>query len=133
MRATGRARQERGTAGRISGRQVKFAENAPKTMKASMAHDLERGTGLSSTAHRKVVALGREPSVPTPTNDVVYAVLSLLHGFATGKGFRLFYGYKNAQGDIIPMLGQGGHIPGRAQDFDELGQKKTIHRDNTAH
>ncbi len=56
--------------------QVKFAENAPKTMKASMAHDLERGNRIElDWLTGKVVSLGRELSVPTPVSDTVYAVL----------------------------------------------------------
>jgi 2-dehydropantoate 2-reductase len=58
--------------------QVKFAENAPRGMKASMLHDLERGNRLElDWLTGKVVALGRELKVPTPTNDAVYAVLKL--------------------------------------------------------
>ena len=53
-----------------------FAEQAPKTMKASMLHDLERGNRLElDWLAGKVVALGRELGVPTPANEAVYAVL----------------------------------------------------------
>jgi len=56
--------------------QVKFAEHAPPTMKASMLHDLERGNRLElDWLTGRVVALGRAHGVPTPANDVVYAVL----------------------------------------------------------
>jgi len=37
-------------------------------MKASMAHDLERGNRIE---------LGREFNIPTPANDTVYTVLEL--------------------------------------------------------
>lgn len=53
-----------------------FLENAPKDMKASMAHDLERGNRLElDWLSGKVVALGRELGVPTPANEAVYAIL----------------------------------------------------------
>ncbi|MGH6770317.1 MAG: ketopantoate reductase family protein [Xanthobacteraceae bacterium] len=53
-----------------------FADKAPSGMKASMAHDLERGNRLElDWLAGKVSALGRELGVPTPANDAVYAVL----------------------------------------------------------
>ena len=56
--------------------QTKFAEAAPRTMKASMAHDLERGNRLElDWLTGTVVTLGRELKVPTPTSEAVYAVL----------------------------------------------------------
>jgi 2-dehydropantoate 2-reductase len=58
--------------------QVKFAESAQPGFKASMAHDLERGNRLElDWLTGKVVALGRELGVATPTSDAVYAVLKL--------------------------------------------------------
>jgi 2-dehydropantoate 2-reductase len=58
--------------------QEKFAENAPRTMKASMLHDLERGNRMElDWLTGKVVALGRELGVPTPASDTVYAALKL--------------------------------------------------------
>jgi len=56
---------------------MKFAsETAPKGMKASMAHDLERGNRLElDWLAGAVCALGRELKVPTPANDAVYALL----------------------------------------------------------
>ena len=55
-----------------------FAKAAPATMKASLAHDLERGNRLEvDWLAGKVSALGRELSVPTPANDAVYAMLKL--------------------------------------------------------
>lgn len=56
--------------------QIKFAEAAPPTMKASLLHDLERGNRLElDWLGGKVVALGRELDVPTPANAAVYAAL----------------------------------------------------------
>jgi 2-dehydropantoate 2-reductase len=54
-----------------------FAERTlPPGMKASMAHDLERGNRLElDWLTGKVVALGRELGVPTPASVAVYAVL----------------------------------------------------------
>jgi len=47
-------------------------------MKASMAHDLERGNRLEfDWLTAKVRALGRELGVPTPASDTVYTVLKL--------------------------------------------------------
>jgi 2-dehydropantoate 2-reductase len=59
--------------------QMKFAlDAAPATMKASLAHDLERGNRLEvDWLAGKVSTLGRELSVPTPANDAVYAMLKL--------------------------------------------------------
>jgi len=50
----------------------------PPTMKASMAHDLERGNRLElDWLAGTVVRLGRQHGVPTPANAVIYAVLKL--------------------------------------------------------
>ncbi len=59
--------------------QMKFAlDAAPASMKASLAHDLERGNRLEvDWLAGKVSTLGRELGVPTPANDAVYAVLKL--------------------------------------------------------
>jgi 2-dehydropantoate 2-reductase len=58
--------------------QIKFAENAPKSMKASLLHDLERGNRLElDWLTGAVCRLGRELNLPTPTSDAVYAVLKL--------------------------------------------------------
>jgi 2-dehydropantoate 2-reductase len=57
---------------------MQFAEAAPKGMKASLLHDLERGNRIElDWLAGKVAALGRELGVPTPANDAVYAVLKL--------------------------------------------------------
>ena len=48
----------------------------PPTMKASMAHDLERGNRLElDWLAGTVVKLGRQYGIPTPANAAVYAVL----------------------------------------------------------
>jgi 2-dehydropantoate 2-reductase len=53
-----------------------FIDKAPVTMKASMAHDLERGNRLElDWLAGKVSALGKQLGIPTPANDAVYAVL----------------------------------------------------------
>lgn len=56
--------------------QFRFAEGVPPTMKASMAHDLERGNRLElDWLSGKVVELGRKFAVPVPANEAVYAIL----------------------------------------------------------
>ncbi|MET0866517.1 MAG: 2-dehydropantoate 2-reductase [Pseudorhodoplanes sp.] len=56
--------------------QMKFTENSPATMKASMAHDLERGNRLElDWLAGKVVELGRSFRLPVPANEAVYALL----------------------------------------------------------
>lgn len=56
--------------------QMKFAQAAPAGMKASMAHDLDRGNRIElEWLAGKVVQLGRKLKVPTPANNAVYAVL----------------------------------------------------------
>jgi 2-dehydropantoate 2-reductase len=57
---------------------VKFLENAPAGMKASMAHDLERGNRMElDWLSGKVVELGKKLGIPTPANADAYAVLKL--------------------------------------------------------
>ena len=57
---------------------MKFAEASPPTFKASMLHDLERGSRLElDWLAGKVVELGRSFGVPTPANEAVYAILKL--------------------------------------------------------
>jgi 2-dehydropantoate 2-reductase len=47
-------------------------------MKASMAHDLERGNRIElDWLAGKVRALGRELRIPTPASDTVYTALKL--------------------------------------------------------
>ena len=52
------------------------ASDAPSAMKASMATDLERGNRLELPwLSGKVVELGRRLGVPTPTHNMMYAML----------------------------------------------------------
>ena len=58
------------------GKTLDFLGHAPPAMKASMALDLERGNRLELPwLSGKVVELGRELGVPTPTHDILYALL----------------------------------------------------------
>jgi 2-dehydropantoate 2-reductase len=53
-----------------------FLRHAPAAMKPSMAIDLDRGNRLELPwLSGKVVALGRELGVPTPTHSLIYAML----------------------------------------------------------
>jgi len=53
-----------------------FMGHAPPAMKASMALDLDRGNRLELPwLGGKVVELGRETGVPTPTHSMMYALL----------------------------------------------------------
>jgi 2-dehydropantoate 2-reductase len=53
-----------------------FTSHAPPTMKASMALDLERGNRLELPwLGGKIVELGRQLGVPTPTHSLMYAML----------------------------------------------------------
>jgi 2-dehydropantoate 2-reductase len=53
-----------------------FNAGAPPTMKASMAIDLERGNRIELPwLGGKVVALGRQLRIPTPTHALMYAAL----------------------------------------------------------
>ena len=55
---------------------VAFIGHAPPAMKASMALDLDRGNRLELPwLSGKVVELGRQLGVPTPTHGMMYAVL----------------------------------------------------------
>jgi 2-dehydropantoate 2-reductase len=57
-------------------RMLAFNANAPATMKASMALDLERGNRIELPwLGGKVVELGRQLGVPTPTHALMYAAL----------------------------------------------------------
>lgn len=59
-------------------------------MKASMAHDLERGNRLElDWLAGKVRDLGRELGVPTPASDIVYKVLKLHRMGAQARETRL--------------------------------------------
>ena len=55
---------------------LKFAGTLPFGMKASMAHDLDRGNRLElDWLAGKVVELGRKLQVAVPANEAVYAIL----------------------------------------------------------
>ena len=57
-------------------RMLAFNAGAPPTMKASMAIDLERGNRIELPwLGGKVVELGRQLGVPTPTHALMYAAL----------------------------------------------------------
>jgi 2-dehydropantoate 2-reductase len=61
-----------------------FADTMPAEMKASMAHDLERGNRLEvGWLSGAVARLGQEAGVPTPVNRAIYAALKL---HAQGRG-----------------------------------------------
>jgi 2-dehydropantoate 2-reductase len=55
---------------------LEFTRHLPPTMKASMALDLDRGNRLELPwLGGKVVELGRQLGVPTPTHSMMYAIL----------------------------------------------------------
>jgi 2-dehydropantoate 2-reductase len=74
--AVGRARGV-GLAADSADKALAFADaTLPPDMKASMAHDLERGNRLElDWLTGKVVELGRALGVPTPVSEVVYTIL----------------------------------------------------------
>ncbi len=62
----------------IDERMAQITGNIEPGMKASMAHDLERGNRLElDWLSGKVRSLGRELGIPTPASDVVCTVLKL--------------------------------------------------------
>jgi 2-dehydropantoate 2-reductase len=64
-------------------RNVSFLAGAPPTMMASMAHDLIRGNRIELPwLSGKVVSMGRELGVPTPTHTVLHAILKPYTGGA---------------------------------------------------
>ena len=75
-RAAGKAKGVDVGAAYIEQRMNFLSTKVEPGMKASMAHDLERGNRLElDWLNGKVAALGRELGVPTPANDTVYAAL----------------------------------------------------------
>ncbi|MBS0525282.1 MAG: 2-dehydropantoate 2-reductase [Proteobacteria bacterium] len=73
--AVGKARGVRLPADALD-RMLAFNAGAPPTMKPSMALDLERGNRIELPwLGGKVVELGRELGVPTPTHSFMYAAL----------------------------------------------------------
>jgi 2-dehydropantoate 2-reductase len=79
MRETAAVGQAMGVdiAGTYVDERLAFAEkNTPRGMKASMAHDLDRGNRLElDWLAGHVSRLGKRLDVPTPVNDTVYAAL----------------------------------------------------------
>ena len=75
--AVGRSKGVKFT-GEFVDKHMAFAETLPKTMKASMAHDLERGNRMElDWLAGKVVEFGRAQSVAVPANEAVYTLLKL--------------------------------------------------------
>jgi 2-dehydropantoate 2-reductase len=74
--AVGRAKGV-GLAADHADKALAFADaTLPPGMKASMAHDLERGNRIElDWLTGKVVELGRKLGVPTPASEIVYAIL----------------------------------------------------------
>ena len=63
-------------AGRRTRERCSTFGHAPPAMKASMALDLDRGNRLELPwLGGKVVELGRQLGVPTPTHSMMYAML----------------------------------------------------------
>jgi 2-dehydropantoate 2-reductase len=75
--AVGKAKGVALAADFIEGR-MKFLDTVEAGMKASMAHDLERGNRIElDWLAGKVRELGRALDIPTPASDAVYTVLKL--------------------------------------------------------
>ncbi len=75
--AVGRAKGVALASDFIEGR-MKFLDTIEPGMKASMAHDLERGNRIElDWLAGKVRSLGRQYNIPTPASDAVYTVLKL--------------------------------------------------------
>ena len=75
--AVGKAKGVALAPGFIEGR-IKFLDTVEPGMKASMAHDLERGNRIElDWLAGKVRELGRQYKIPTPASDTVYTVLKL--------------------------------------------------------
>ena len=76
-RAVGKASGVEVPASYIESRMEFLTTKVPASMKASMAHDLERGNRLElDWLNGKVAALGKQYGVPTPASDEVVAKLS---------------------------------------------------------
>jgi 2-dehydropantoate 2-reductase len=76
--AVGKARGVTVDPGYIEDRMDFVVNKCEPGMKASMAHDLERGNRLElDWLAGKVRALGRELHIPTPASDTVYTTLKL--------------------------------------------------------
>ena len=69
----------------VEQRMAGFNRDAPPNMMASMAVDLIRGNRIELPwLSGKVVAMGRELGVPTPTHALIYAALKPYVNGATG-------------------------------------------------
>ena len=76
--AVGKAKGVSLDAAYLQDRMKFLADKIEPGMKASMAHDLERGNRLElDWLSGKVRALGRELGIPTPASNTVYTVLKL--------------------------------------------------------
>lgn len=76
--AVGKAKGVALAPGFIDGRMDFMMNTVEPGMKASMAHDLERGNRIElDWLAGKVRALGRQYNIPTPASDTVYTVLKL--------------------------------------------------------
>jgi len=76
--AVGKAKGVALDPGYVDSRMELVASKIEPGMKASMAHDLERGNRIElDWLAGKVRALGREFAIPTPASDTVYTVLKL--------------------------------------------------------
>lgn len=76
--AVGKAKGVALDAGYIEDRMGFVATKVEPGMKASMAHDLERGNRIElDWLAGKVRALGKQYGIPTPASDTVYTVLKL--------------------------------------------------------
>src|SRR6202011_2349535 len=80
-------------------RVLQFSASAPPAMKASMALDLERGNRMELPwLGGKVVALGRELGVPTPTHGMMYALLKPYIMGAPGRRASSWPGWTRLRG-----------------------------------
>jgi 2-dehydropantoate 2-reductase len=76
--AVGKAKGVALDAAYLDDRMTFVETKSPPTMKASMAHDLDRGNRMElDWLSGKVRALGRELGIATPASDTVYIVLKL--------------------------------------------------------
>jgi len=83
--AVGRAKGVKLDQAVIDGRMDFVVNKVERGMKASMAHDLDRGNRIElDWLSGKVREFGRELGIPTPASDTVWTVLKL-HRMGTGK------------------------------------------------
>ncbi len=116
-------------------------------MKASMAHDLERGNRLElDWLAGKVRALGREFGIPTPASDTVYTVLKLhrmgkVHAIGFASIFSRMSGLASRREDARSSVAIGGrhaariysdHRPGHFACFGFLSPSLATSMKSTA-